>query len=73
MLILGTYKSIKTAPIAKPSSPKRLPAIASAINALCLAAPCRIDYHDSGEYQRSLPIKIATIVTINNPDNITTP
>ena len=49
IFILGTYKSINTAPTARPASPNKLPAIASAINALCLEAPCSIDDHDSGE------------------------
>ena len=40
ILIMGIRITIKIAPKANPSSPKRLPAIASAMKALCLAAPC---------------------------------
>ena len=72
ILIIGIRITIKMAPKANPSSPKRLPAMASAMKALCLAAPCITEVQICGVYPKSFPVIKESVVTIKSPLKITT-
>ena len=72
ILITGIRITIKMAPKAKPLFPKRLPAIASAMKALCLAAPCITEVQIYGVYPKSFPAIKESVVTTKSPLKITT-